>query len=152
MKQIFTFLTLVLLTSTLANAQSAKQVKWVYTVKKIADKTYEVSMSATVGSKYHIYSQDAGAEGPLPTTFNFTKNPLVSFEGKVKETGKLIKKNEEVWGGVVNYYENSVNFIQVVKLKSNIKTNIAGKVSFIVCNDRECLAPSDVDFSVAVGG
>ena len=152
MKQLFTFLTLVLLTSTLANAQSAKQVKWVYTVKKIADKTYEVSMRATVGAKYHLYSQDAGAEGPLPTTFNFTKNPLVSFEGKVKETGKLIKKNEEVWGGVVNYYENSVNFIQVVKLKSNIKTNIAGKVSFIVCNDRECLAPSDVDFSVAVGG
>lgn len=152
MKQVITFLTLVLLTSTLANAQSAKQVKWAYSVKKLGDKTYEVSMSASLGSKYHLYAQDAGAEGPLPTTFVFTKNPLVSFEGNVKEEGKLIKKKEEVWGGVVNYYENSVVFKQVIKLKSNIKTNIAGKVSFIVCNDRECLAPSDVDFSVAVGG
>lgn len=152
MKQLFTVLTLLIVTTTLATAQSAKQVKWVYTVKKIADKTYEVSMSAALGTKYHIYSQEAGAEGPLPTTFTFTKNPLVSFEGKVKEVGKMVKKNEEVWGGIVNYYENSVNFIQVVKLKSNIKTTIAGKVSFIVCNDRECLAPSDVDFSVAVGG
>lgn len=152
MKQLFTTLTILLLSATLATAQSSKQVKWVYTVKKIADKTYEVHMSASLNGKWHIYAQDAGVEGPLPTVFSFTKNPLISFEGKVKEIGKLVKKKEEVWGGMVNYFENSVNFIQVVKLKSNIKTTVAGKVAFMVCNDRECLAPSDLDFSVAVGG
>ncbi len=29
--------------------------------------------------------------------------------------GKVISKNEEVWGGVVRYLENKVEFIQKVK-------------------------------------
>lgn len=152
MKPILTLLVTLLVTVNFALAQSSKQVKWTYTVKKVADKTYEVHMTATVNGKWHIYAQDAGVEGPLPTAFTFTKNPLLSLDGKVKEVGKLITKKEEVWGGNVNFYEKSVDFVQVVKLKGNVKTSVAGKVAFMVCNDRECLAPSDVDFTVNIGG
>jgi thiol:disulfide interchange protein DsbD len=88
----------------------------------------------------------------LPTGFTFTVNPLFTLEGKVKEVGKMIKKNEEVWGGMVNYYERTVDFVQVVKLKGNVKTSLAGKVEFMVCNNNECLAPSDVSFNVSLGG
>ena len=64
----------------------------------------------------------------------------------------MIKKKEDVWNGTVNYFEKNVQFVQIVKLKSNIKTNLAGKVEFIVCNDNTCLPPSEVEFSVNVGG
>lgn len=151
MKPIFTLLVALIATSTFALAQSSKQVNWTYTVKKIADKTYEVHMTAAVSGKWHIYSQNAGVEGPLPTGFTFTKNPLLTVEGNPKEVGKMIKKREDVWGGDVNFYEKSVDFVQVVKVKGNVKTSLAGKVSFMVCNDNLCLAPSDVDFSVNIG-
>lgn len=151
MKPIFTLLVALIATSTFALAQSSKQVNWTYTVKKIADKTYEIHMTAAVNGKWHIYSQNAGVDGPLPTTFVFTKNPLLTVDGSPKEVGKLIKKREEVWGGDVNFYEKSVDFVQVVKVKGNVKTSLAGKVSFMVCNDNLCLAPSDVDFNVNIG-
>ncbi len=151
MKPIFTLLVALITTSTFALAQSSKQVNWTYTVKKIADKTYEVHITAAVNGKWHIYSQNAGVEGPLPTGFTFTKNPLLTVEGNPKEVGKMIKKREDVWGGDVNFYEKSVDFVQVVKVKGNVKTSLAGKVSFMVCNDNLCLAPSDVDFSVNIG-
>lgn len=151
MKHLFTILS-VLLLSSVAFSQSERQVKWTYSAKKIADKTYEVHMVAAIGSSYHMYSQNAGVEGPLPTTITFTKNPLVEFSGKPKENGKLIKKVEEVWGGEVKYYEKSVEFVQVIKLKGNVKTNVVGKVEFIVCNDQQCLPPSSVDFNVNIGG
>lgn len=151
MKPIFTLLVALITTSTFALAQSSKQVNWTYTVKKVADKTYEIHLTAAVNGKWHIYSQHAGVEGPLPTGITFTKNPLLTIEGSPKEVGKVIKKREDVWGGDVNYYEKSVDFVQVVKVKGNVKTNLAGKVSFMVCNDNLCLAPSDVDFSVNIG-
>lgn len=134
------------------SAQSSKQVIWSYSARKVADKTYEVHLTASIKGQWHIYAQEAGVEGPLPTAFSFTGNPLFTLVGKVKEVGKIIKKEEEVWGGMVNYYEHSVDFVQVVKLKGNVKTSLAGKVEFMVCNDRECLAPSDVDFNIAIGG
>ena len=135
----------------ISSAQSSKQVTWTFTSKKIADKTYEVHMSANINGKWHLYSQNAG-EGPLSTSFNFTKNPLLLMDGKVKEVGKLKKIFEETFNSEVRFYEKSVNFIQVVKIRGNAKTNLAGKVEFMVCDDKLCLPPGEVEFSINVGG
>lgn len=145
-------LALVVLSGTIAIAQSSKQVSWVYSAKKVADKTYEIHMTATIDGDYHLYAQDAGGDGPIPTTFNFTKSPLFALDGMVKEKGQIVKKFESAWNHNVNYYEKTVDFVQVVKLKSNVKTTLAGKVEFMVCNDKECLPPADVDIKVNIGG
>ena len=145
-------LALIVGSGTIAVAQSSKQVNWVYSAKKVADKTYEIHMTATIGGDYHLYAQDAGGDGPIPTTFNFTKSPLFALDGTVKEKGQIVKKFESAWNHNVNYYEKTVDFVQVVKLKSNVKTTLAGKVEFMVCNDKECLPPADVDIKVNIGG
>lgn len=151
MKKIMLF-ALAVITTTLVMAQSSKQVSWTYTAKKIADKTYEVHMTATIGGDFHLYAQNAGGDGPIPTSFTFTKSPLFTLEGPVKESGKMIKKFETAWNHDVNYYEGTVDFVQVVKLKTHVKTALAGKVEFMVCNDHECLPPADVDFKANIGG
>src|ERR1700761_4569023 len=97
MKSIL-LLTLAVLTGSLIMAQSSKEVSWSYSAKKVADKTYEVHMTATIGGNYHLYAQDAGGEGPIPTTFTFTKSPLMTLDGPVKEKGQMVKKNEAAWG------------------------------------------------------
>jgi DsbC/DsbD-like thiol-disulfide interchange protein len=135
-----------------AQTGSAKQVKWEYSAKKIADNTWEVHMTANVGGKFHIYSQTPGAEGPIPTTFTFTPNPLLAMDGKPKEQGKKVQVFEAAWNGKVNYYEQKVDFVQVVKLKAKAKTTLNGKVEFNVCNDTMCLPPSEVEFKIPVGG
>jgi hypothetical protein len=143
---------IALMTASMAMAQSSKQVSWTWSAKKIADRTYEVHMTATIGGDFHLYAQDAGGDGPIPTAFTFTKSPLLTLDGNVKEKGQLVKKFESAWNHDVKYYEKTVDFVQVVKLKSNIKTSLAGKVEFMVCNDHECLPPADVDIKVNIGG
>jgi Disulphide bond corrector protein DsbC len=153
MKQLFiTAFAIITAFTVYAQSGSAKQVKWTFTSKKIAENTFEIRMTANIMGNYHMYAQQAGAEGPIPTSFTFSPNPLVTFDGKVKEQGKLIKKYESAWPGTVNYYEKKVDFVQVIKLKGKVKTNLSGKVEFIVCNDNECLPPSEVEFKIAAGG
>ena len=151
MKKILLF-SMGILAGTLVMAQSNKEVNWTWSSKKIADKTYEIHMTATIGGNYHMYAQNVGGDGPIPTSFTFTKSPLLDIEGTPKEQGQMIKKFESAWNHDVNYYEKTVDFVQVVKLKSNVKTNVAGKVEFMVCNDHECLPPSTVDIKVNIGG
>jgi thiol:disulfide interchange protein DsbD len=153
MKHIYLTLTLML-TGILLYAQSgsAKQVKWEYTAKLISENTYEVHFTAKVNGKFHIYSQNAGAEGPVPTKFTFNSNPLLALDGKTLEKGTMIKKYESAWPGNVNYYEQKVDFVQVVKLKAKAKTSLSGKVEFDVCDDSMCLPPSEVEFKVSIGG
>jgi len=136
----------------IAQSGSAKQVKWTFTTKKLSENTYEVRMTANINASYHMYSLQPGAEGPIATSFTFTPNPLISFDGKMKEVGKVIKKYEEVWPGDVKYFEKTVDFVQVIKLKGKVKTSLTGKVEFVVCNDNQCLPPSEVEFKIAAGG
>lgn len=150
------FLLLTVLTamsfSVFAQSGSAQKVKWNFSSKKINDKTYEVRLSAMIDGNYHIYAQNVGVDGPVATAFKFNKNPLVVLNGKVKEEGKLIKKHEEVWAGDVSFYEKKVEFVQLVQLKSKVKTNVGGTVEFMVCDDKQCLPPSEVNFKIDIGG
>lgn len=135
--------------TTTVSAQSDKMVKWTFSTKKIADKTYEVHFKATISSTYHLYSQNPGSDGPLPTKFVFNHNPQATLSGKPKETGKLINIYDNAWKGKVRYYEKTVDFVQVVKIKA--ATSIAGKIEFMVSNHKEAQPPTEMPFSIRVG-
>ena len=153
MKRIVLFTLLIFCTNILfAQNGSARMVDWDFSSKKIAADTYEIRFTANINGKYHMYAQNVGVEGPVATAFTFTRNPLITLNGKVKEIGKMVSKHEAVWDGDVNYYENKVEFVQLVKLKKNIKTNVGGSVEFMVCDDKECLPPAEVPFRINIGG
>lgn len=147
----FLLLAFIVSSALISFGQSSKQVKWTFNSKKLADKTYEVTMTADIGGNWHMYSQNAG-DGPQPTIFSFNKNPLLALDGNVKEVGKMKTVYEDVFKSDVRFYETTVSFVQTVKIKGAGKTNLAGKIEFMVCNDKTCLPPSEVPFTVAIGG
>ena len=133
-----------------AFAQMENPVKWTYSAKKIKGNMYELHMTATLEPKWHIYSQDIKGDGPVPTSFTFDKNPLVKTDGAVAEVGKLEKDFDKNFNMTLKYYGNKVDFVQRVKLKSAVNTFAKGKVTYMVCNDKKCLPPKDVPFSIKI--
>jgi len=108
-------------------------------------------MTANVPSPWHIYSQSTPEGGPIPTSISYTKNPLLVMERDTAiESGRIITRHEDVFGVDVIYFDGKAEFVQTVKLKANAKTNLSGKINFMVCNDEQCLPPTDVPFSVAL--
>lgn len=127
-------------------------VHWNFSSKKIADKTYELHITATIDEGWHIYAQSTTKEGPsLPTKIFFNKNPLILFQGKVKELGKMVTKHEEILEVDLKYYQTKVDFVQVVKLKNNAKTNVNGAIEYMACTDERCLPPAKEKFSILIG-
>ena len=49
-----------------------------------------------------------------------------------------------------NQYSNFVEFVQKIKLKANVKTNFSGSVEYQTCDDKKCLPPKTVNFSIAI--
>ena len=145
------FILLTLVLYSLNGFAQVSPVSWKYEIKKIAGNTFELHINSAIQNPWHIYSMHTPAGGPVATKILFAKNPLLLFQDKVKEQGKLVKKYEEVFGIDVNYFENSVEYVQLIKLKAKVKTNITGTIEFMACNDHECLPPKKVNFNVAVG-
>jgi thiol:disulfide interchange protein DsbD len=141
---------LVLLLFCSFSASAQNPVHWRFSAKKTADKTFEVHLTATVAQPWHIYSQTTPEGGPVPTKITLRKNPLVTLTGEAKEVGKLQTRHEEVFGVDVKYFDEGVDFVQVVKLKSNVKTNLTGNIEYMVCNDQQCLPPATVSFNVPI--
>ena len=88
--------------------------------------------------------------GPQPTQFNFHKNPILTREGVVKELGQMKKMHEEVFGIDVFYYREVVDFVQIVSLKTKVKTTVSGSLKYMVCSNEECLPPDTVPFTIAL--
>ena len=135
-----------------AFAQVENPVSWTYEAHKKAANTYEIVLTATVDHPWHIYSQFTAKGGPIATEIKFKPNPLVAIKAaKPKEIGKIEKTMDSNFGTPpiqVSYYSDKVQFVQTVTLKGNVKTNIAGTVEYMVCNDNKCLPPTKKAFDL----
>ena len=152
MKKVLTSVLAVFM-ATLVFAQSGTKVKWDYVIKKIGDKRYEVRMVANIQPGWHLYSQTQSADAiALPTTITFAKNPLLIVSGKTKEVGKVVDAFDKATQSRSRFYSKKVEFVQIVTLKSNVKTSIVGDVEFMVCDDKQCLPPDKSKFTIKIEG
>lgn len=146
-----TFVLLAVLAVAITSAQTLNPVSWSFTSKKIGGNVYEIQMTASIQNGWHVYSQsqpkDAIAE---PTSFVFNRNPLLEFDGSVKEIGKLEKYKDETLDISAHQYSNKVVFTQRVKLKGKAKTNVTGKLTYQTCNDEKCLPAKTINLSITL--
>ncbi|ALL04066.1 protein-disulfide reductase DsbD family protein [Pedobacter gandavensis] len=148
MKKISLILSFVLFTVIGASAQIEKPVTWSYAAKKISKTEAVVYMKATMDEGWHIYSQTLKPGGPSPTIFSFPASKDYTLVGKTTEP-KATTYFDENFKMNVSYFGKQVIFQQKVKLNKATAT-VKGKVEFMVCNDKQCLPPEEVSFSIPV--
>ena len=150
MKKVLLF-SLFLVAAGALKAQVMSPILWSYTAKKTGDKTYEIHLTATIQTTWHLYSQIQPSDAVvMPTEIKFKKNPLVILDGKVKEVGIMQAYHDKQLKISANQYAGKVDFVQKIKLKSAVKTSIVGSVQFQTCDDKKCLPPRKLDFSIAL--
>ena len=148
MKKLLLLMT-VLLISAASYAQIETPVKWSYAAKKLSNNEAVVFLRATIQDGWHIYSLNVGDGGPIKTSFKFTPSKEYALVGAVSEPTP-VKKYEEAFKMNVTYFEKTVTFQQKIKLKGSVSV-IKGQLEYMTCNDKKCLPPEDVDFSVPLG-
>lgn len=140
---------LLLATSIVCNAQIQKPVKWTFSSKSTGAGEAELVLTATIENGWHVYSQFIEEGGPVPTSFDFTASPDFELVGKTKEVSPVVKAFEKAFNMNIAYFEKKAVFVQKVKLKK-VNAVIKGTVTFMVCDDEQCLPPDDVPFSISV--
>ena len=150
MKKFF-FILSSLFVVAFASAQTLNPVSWNFSSKKISDNVYELQIVATIQQGWHVYSQNQPKDAiAQPTAFVFNKNPLLQFDGNVKEVGSLEKFKDKELDISANQYSNKVTFVQRVKLRGKAKTNVTGKLTYQTCNDEKCLPAKTINVSIAL--
>lgn len=132
-----------------AFAQIETPVKWAYAAKKINSKEAVVFFKATIQPGWHIYSQNVKDGGPIKTSFVFKKATGYTPVGKTTEPTP-ITRYEDTFKMNVSFFEKTATFQQKVKLTSANATTVTGTLEYMTCNDKKCLPPETVDFSIPI--
>ncbi|MGB5417190.1 protein-disulfide reductase DsbD family protein [Algibacter sp.] len=144
-------LLLALAVFAVGNSQILEPVKWKTSIEKISDIEYNLISSASIESGWHLYSQNVPEDGPIPTTFIFDDaNGAFKFVGNTSEDeGHIV--DDPVFQMKIKFFEKSAVFIQKVELIGDVKT-VNGFVEFMVCDDRRCLPPTEVELVFNING
>lgn len=133
-----------------AYAQIETPVRWSYAAKKLNSKEAVVFLKATIQPGWHIYSLNVADGGPIKTSFEFTPSKQYAPVGKTTEPTP-VTKYEKAFSMNVSYFEKEVVFTQKISLKAANVASVTGKLTYMTCNDKKCLPPEDVDFTIPLG-
>lgn len=124
-------------------------IKWSFEIETISDGEYALIATADIKNGWYLYSQDNTDDGPVPTSFFFTKSSANALVQDVHEEGKLIKNHDDLFDMVISKYKSKVVFRQSYS-STDTKANIAGYVTYMTCDGLRCLPPKDLEFNVSL--
>ena len=141
--KLVSFLSVVflLITSTVI-CQTPQVVEWQSSVESGKDGLYQVTHQATVKKGWNIYSTKKSKEGPIPTSFAYENAKVI---GDTKEVGSFKTNLDPFFEVEITKATGAPSFIQTVK---SATSTIKGTLTYMVCNDKTCLPPEDIPFSV----
>ena len=136
------YLTYIFLLLPLAlRAQILTPIHWSAAVTTLTDSTAQVVLTATIDEGWHLYTQDIPEDGPVPTTFAY-EQPAI---GATTTDAPVLRDYDENFEMELTYYEHEAKFIQIVKAHPD--ETVRGSVTYMACNDQQCLAPETWQFS-----
>ena len=125
-------------------AQIYDPVTWKTQVEAKADNSFDLIASARIEPGWHLYAQNLPEGGPVPTSFSFALKKGYGLDGKVQQS-EPFTFFDEIFEMETSYYELEATFTQRIKREEASLKRVTAEVTFMVCNDTQCLPPSTVE-------
>jgi thiol:disulfide interchange protein DsbD len=138
-----------MLCGTLSFAQQ-NPVSWKTSVTQTEGSVYQIIFEASIENRWHLYDIGPYENGPNATTFTFDLPENASLIGGIEMIDKPFRKFDDMFGMEIGLFEKKARFGQKIKL-SGENASIKANVEWMVCDDKQCLPPTDEDFTINVG-
>lgn len=150
MRKVLLFL-ILFVAATLANAQVLEPVAWSFRAEDKGDNNFEIVMTAALDNGWHLYAMDIDEGGPIATSFTFEPVTGYTLNGKSYAVTKPEVKFDNSFGMNIGMHSGTAEFRQKIKVTA-ASAKVAGYVTFMSCDDKQCLPPRDVEFSLEIKG
>ncbi len=142
----------LLLLSAVVQSQILKPVTWTASTEKVNASEFDLVITAEIDPGWHLYSQNVPDGGPIPTTISFSE-PGKTFQligSPTEDEGH--EEFDNVFEMDIKYFENKAVFKQRVRVLTDDKLTLNGVVEFMVCDDANCLPPTEIDLKFEIQG
>ena len=132
------------------NVFAQTPVKWTFEAKHLGGPDFELIYKANIEKGWAVYSQFlASNDGPVKTSINYDSKNF-TLNGKATEAGNKMEGFDEMFNMTITKFKYpDFTISQKVRVTDATKP-IKGYVTFMTCDDKRCLPPKDIDFSLDV--
>lgn len=134
----------------LATVPVGSPVSWSFSSASAADGSVLIEFAAECAEGWHIYATELPSdEGPIATSFRFTPSNAYKAIGELKEP-LPDEQYDPNFAMTVLSHSGSPRFVLNVMPRTHERFVVEGQVEYMVCNERTCLPPVVVPFSITV--
>ena len=127
-------------------------VRWTAGVEETTPGQYRVTFDARIDEPWHLYDLGPYEGGPNATTFTFEPAEGIELVGSPYQLSQPTRVHDELFGMEIGYFAGEARFAQDVRLEEGVRgARLKAVVEWMVCDDQNCLAPTDREFTVTVG-
>jgi len=129
-------------------AQQYDPVKWSFEAKSVSGTEYDLIYKGKIEKGWYVYSQYlASDEGPVATSVEYEGEKAFTTAGKSTEAGGKKAGYDAMFDMDVVKFKTDYTITQRIKVTDASKP-VTGFLTFMTCNDKMCLPPTDVDFTI----
>lgn len=139
MKRILLFICVAILAAVAVSAQNP--IRWRLAVKMTSDTEGVITLRALVNEGWHLYGTKLPEDGPKPTHFSFAESQGIKLTGKMMPSVATKSIDDPMFGMKLNWWDCNVSFTQHFKLVKREGAKVVASVSFMACNDQNCMPP-----------
>ena len=148
MRSIFFALGLLLSTVGLSAQIVRDAVSWTRSVEDKSPTEKVLVFTAQVKGEWHLYGTDLPKGGPTPTHLLIDKISGAELVGGLVASQKPIEKFDPNFEMTLRFYSGKVSFRQKIRITDPKKFALVGAVRYMVCNDEQCLPPTNFEFTI----
>ena len=147
MRYLLSFFVVAIMSQS-ALAQILEPVKWSFSTERVSDTECQLVFTAAIDDEWNVYSQFTSDDGPVPTSINFEAQEGIELLGPAAEQGHKKEGFDKLFETNVIKFLGDEDFTMTQKIKVlDAAKPISGYLTFMTCNDKTCLPPTDIDFS-----
>ena len=125
-------------------------VDWEYVVEQRSDSIIELTINGAIDEGWHTYSQFlTGFDGPLPTMITFEESDDFELVGDIVEENTHTYF-DSVWDCEIIEFTDNAIFKASLKRASMEAFTLNCTISFMVCENGQCLPPTDQTFEIKI--
>lgn len=123
-------------------------VSWTRTIEDKSPTEKVIVLTAKVKSPWHIYGTNIPSGGPTPTQLLVDKISGAKLVGGLTPARKAVETFDPNFEMTLSLYSGQIAFRQRIEITDPKKFAFEGAVRYMVCNDEQCLPPTNWEFSV----
>lgn len=133
----------------LAQAPEAP-VRWQVTVRMATSTEGTAVFKARLQPGWHLYGMQLPEGGPKPTVIDMSASKGVKFISPLKADREPLTVHDKMFGIDLTWWDSDIVIRRKFTVTGPADARIAGKITFMGCNDQTCSPPSVFEFNKPV--